>query len=69
MKRSQLNEIPGIGASRIRDLLEHFKSIEAIRIASIEDLYSKRIRKNMAEEIFNYFMRYKISSIEIIHYF
>ena len=56
MKRSQLNEIPGIGASRIRDLLEHFKSIEAIRIASIEDLLSvKGLGKNMAEEIFKYF--------------
>ena len=56
MKRSQLNEIPGIGASRIRDLLEHFKSIEAIRIASIEDLsLVKGLGKNMAEEIFKYF--------------
>ena len=56
MKRSQLNEIPGIGASRIRDLLEHFKSIEAIRIASIEDLLLvKGLGKNMAEEIFKYF--------------
>ena len=56
MKRSQLSEIPGIGASRIRDLLEHFKSIEAIRIASIEDLLLvKGLGKNMAEEIFKYF--------------
>jgi len=56
MKRSQLNEIPGIGASRIRDLLDHFKSLEAIRIASIEDLLLvKGLGKNMAEEIFKYF--------------
>jgi len=56
MKRSQLSEIPGIGSSRIRDLLEHFKSIEAIRIASIEDLLLvKGLGKNMAEEIFKYF--------------
>ena len=56
MKRSQLNEIPGIGASRIRDLLEHFKSIEAIRIASIEDLLLvKGLGKNMAVKIFKYF--------------
>jgi len=56
MKRSQLNEIPGIGASRIRDLLEHFKSIDAIRIASIEELkLVKGLGKNMAEEIFKYF--------------
>ncbi len=56
MKRSQLNEIPGIGSSRIRDLLDHFKSIDAIRIASIEDLLVvKGLGKNMAEEIFKYF--------------
>jgi len=56
MKRSQLNEIPGIGQSRIRDLLAHFKSIDAIRIASIEDLtLVKGLGKNMAEEIFKYF--------------
>ncbi len=56
MKRSQLNEIPGIGPARIRDLLEHFKSIEAIRLASIEDLLKvKGLGRNKSEEIFKYF--------------
>ncbi len=56
MKRSQLNEIPGIGPSRIRNLLEHFKSVDAIRIASKEQLLLvKGLGKNRAEEIFNYF--------------
>ena len=56
MKRSQLTEIPGLGPSRIRDLLEHFKSIEAIRIASINDLLKvKGLGKSKANNIFNYF--------------
>ena len=38
MNRSQLSQISGLGPSRIRELLEHFKSIDAIRIASKEDL-------------------------------
>jgi len=56
MKRSQLTEIPGVGSTRIRDLLEHFKSIEAIRIASIKELSEvKGLGRNTAEEIFKYF--------------
>ena len=38
MNRSQLSQIPGLGPSRIKDLLEHFNSIDAIRIASKEEL-------------------------------
>ena len=56
MKRSQLTEIPGVGSTRIRDLLEHFKSIDAIRIASVKELSNvKGLGKNTAEEIFKYF--------------
>jgi len=38
MKRSQLNEIPGLGPQRIKLLLEHFRSIEAIQMASLSEL-------------------------------
>ena len=56
MKRSQLTEIPGLGPSRIRHLLEHFKSIEAIRLATINDLLKvKGLGKSKANNIFNYF--------------
>ena len=56
MKRSQLSEIPGVGSTRIRDLLEHFKSIDAIRIASVNELSNvKGLGRNTAEEIFKYF--------------
>ena len=40
----------------IRDLLEYFKSIDAIRIASVKELSNvKGLGKNTAEEIFKYF--------------
>ena len=34
MKRSRLSDIPGLGPKRIRDLLAHFRSIDAIQLAS-----------------------------------
>ena len=56
MKRSQLTEIPGVGSTRIRDLLNHFKSVDAIRLAKLEDLLKvKGLGKNTAKEIFKYF--------------
>ena len=38
MKRSRLSDIPGLGPKRIRDLLAHFRSIDAIQLASPETL-------------------------------
>ena len=56
MNRSQLSQISGLGPSRIRELLEHFKSIDAIRIASKEDLSKvKGLGKNSANDIYEYF--------------
>ncbi len=56
MNRSQLSQISGLGPSRIRELLEHFKSIEAIRIASKEDLSKvKGLGKNSVNDIYKYF--------------
>ena len=56
MNRSQLSQISGLGPSRIRELLEHFKSIDAIRIASKEDLSKvKGLGKNSANDIYKYF--------------
>jgi excinuclease ABC subunit C len=37
---SQLDEIPGIGARRKKDLLKHFGSVQAIRQASVEEIAS-----------------------------
>ena len=56
MNRSQLSQIPGLGPSRIKDLLEHFNSIDAIRIASKEELSNvKGLGKHSANDIYNYF--------------
>jgi excinuclease ABC subunit C len=56
MNRSQLSQISGLGPSRIRELLEHFKSIDAIRIASKEDLSKvKGLGKNTVNDIYEYF--------------
>lgn len=56
MNRSQLTQISGLGPSRIRELLEHFKSIDAIRIASKEDLSKvKGLGKNTVNDIYEYF--------------
>ena len=56
MNRSQLSQISGLGPSRIRELLEHFKSIDAIRIASKEELSKvKGIGKNSVNDIYEYF--------------
>ena len=56
MNRSQLSQISGLGPSRIRELLEHFKSIDAIRIASKEDLSKvKGLGKNSVKDIYEYF--------------
>jgi len=38
MKRSRLSDIPGLGPKRIRELLAHFRSIDAIQLASPETL-------------------------------
>ena len=35
---SQLDEIPGVGPSRRRALLKHFGSLDAIRVASVDEL-------------------------------
>ncbi len=56
MNRSQLSQISGLGPSRIRELLEHFKSIDAIRMATKEDLSKvKGLGKNSVNDIYEYF--------------
>jgi len=56
MNRSQLSQINGLGQTRIRELLEHFKSIYALRIASKEDLSKvKGLGKNSVNDIYEYF--------------
>ena len=54
--KSRLDEIEGIGASRKRDLLNHFGSVEEISQASLKDIEKVTgISKKTAEKIYNYF--------------
>jgi excinuclease ABC subunit C len=55
-RRSRLDEIPGLGFQRQKQLLVHFHSIDYIREASIEQLLEvSGIGDQLAQEIYNYF--------------
>jgi excinuclease ABC subunit C len=54
--RSELDIIPGIGATRRQRLLKHFGSVRAVRQASVEDLAkAPGMNKKAAEAIVKYF--------------
>ncbi|HEY9692133.1 MAG TPA: excinuclease ABC subunit UvrC [Oculatellaceae cyanobacterium] len=56
LKRSRLDEIPGLGFNRQKQLLAHFRSIDYIREASPEQLAkAPGIGSHLAQEIYNYF--------------
>lgn len=56
MRRSRLDEIPGLGFHRQKQLLAHFHSIDYIREASPQQLAEvPGIGPRLAEEIYNYF--------------
>ena len=54
--RSYLDDVPGLGSHRQKQLLAHFHSIDYIRAASIEDLAkAPGIGNHIAGEIYRYF--------------
>ena len=56
MRRSRLDEIPGLGFARQKELLAYFHSIDYIREASIPQLMEvSGIGQRLATEIYNYF--------------
>lgn len=56
MRRSRLEEIPGLGYHRQKQLLAHFRSIDYIRQASTEQLAKvSGIGPHLAQEIYDYF--------------
>ncbi|MBQ6621430.1 MAG: excinuclease ABC subunit UvrC [Mogibacterium sp.] len=56
MTKSALEEIPGIGPKRRKELLQHFRSIEAIRNASYEELLEvSGMTASAAESVLQYF--------------
>ena len=56
MKRSRLSDIPGMGPKRVRDLLAHFQSIDAIQLASVDQLHqAPGVGLSLAKQIRAYF--------------
>ena len=56
--RSELENIPGIGAKRRAALIKHFKSIKAVAAASVDELCEvKEINRPAAEQIYAYFRK------------
>lgn len=56
MRESVLDEIPGIGAGRKKELLRAFQSVEKIKKARLEELEQvKGISRNIAKNVYNYF--------------
>lgn len=54
--KSSLDDIPGVGPARRKALMRHFKSIDEIRNADVEELKSiAEIPENAANDIYNYF--------------
>ena len=54
LRESILNEIPGIGAVRKKQLLQHFKSIAAVKRASVSELNSV-LPGSAARSVYEYF--------------
>ena len=58
LTKSSLDEIPGVGEKRKKALLSHFKNIEDIKKASVEELSMvKGLNKSVAENIYDYFRK------------
>ncbi len=56
--KSVLDDIPGVGPARRKALMRHFKSIEEIRSASVEELSSLlELNRRSAEELYNFFRK------------
>ncbi|MDE7046197.1 MAG: excinuclease ABC subunit C, partial [Acetatifactor sp.] len=56
--KSVLDDIPGVGPARRKALMRHFKSIEEIRAASVEELASiPELNGRTAEEIYQFFRK------------
>ena len=60
-KKSSLDNIYGIGESKKKELIKHFKSIDNIKRASIEELAKvKGINNNLAKNIFEYYRKQEV---------
>lgn len=56
MRRSRLDDIPGLGYARKKELLAHFRSIDYIREAKAAQIAEvPGIGPRLAQQIYNYF--------------
>ncbi len=56
MKRSRLSDIPGLGPKRVKELLGHFRSIDAIQLASPAQIAAAPgVGPALAQQIWSYF--------------
>jgi excinuclease ABC subunit C len=56
MKRSRLSDIDGLGPKRVKDLLAHFRSIDAIQLASAEQIAAvPGMGPALARQVWEYF--------------
>jgi len=56
MKRTRLSDIPGLGPKRVRDLLAHFRSLDAIQLASPEAIaQAPGMGPGLARQVWEYF--------------
>ena len=56
MKRSRLSDIPGLGPKRVKELLAHFRSIDAIQLASPAQIAAAPgVGPALARQVWDYF--------------
>ena len=56
MTRSRLSDISGLGPKRIKDLLAHFRSVDAIQLASLEALRAAPgVGPGLAQQVWSHF--------------
>ena len=56
MKRSRLSDIPGLGPKRVKELLAHFRSIDAIQLATADQIAAAPgVGPALAHQIWTYF--------------
>ncbi|MFO8237318.1 MAG: excinuclease ABC subunit UvrC [Prochlorococcaceae cyanobacterium] len=64
MTRSRLSDIPGLGPKRVRDLLAHFRSIDAIQLAGVEQIAAAPgMGPALASQVWAYFHPENASSV------
>ena len=56
--RSALEDVPGVGQKRKRELLKHFGSLKKVRVATVEELLrAPGMSRTAAEAVVRYFQR------------